>query len=136
MHQGIDLLHEALQSDLPEDLTTRVRTALSRERARQARMAHTVRMLSGGISLISFGGLFVSIQAFVSAASASGFTAYASLIVSDSSIVSAHFTSFFASLVESLPSIESTLVLALVAVFLVSLRSSVGFGIRPRIRIA
>lgn len=132
MHQGMNQLHEALRSDLPEGLSARVADALTLMRARRARMQHAVRMLSAGLSFASFAGLFFSVQAFLQAATASGFTSYASLLVSDSNVIFAHLDLFFDGLAESIPAIESTLVLALVAVFLVSLRSAIGYGVQTR----
>lgn len=136
MNQGIDILHEALQSQLPTGLEARVRASLLAFRARQERTRHAVRVFCASLSLVSFGGIFFSIKAFLSAASASGFTAYASLMLSDSSTVSAHLASFLEGLAEVMPSTETIIVLALVSVFLVSLRNAVGFGAQvPRTHI-
>lgn len=137
MHQARTLLRQALQEDLPAGLSIRVTNALIRIRTRQARLRYAASSLSGAVCLASFAGLFISLKSFLSAASASGFTAYASLMISDSSVVSGHLSSFLAGLVEVLPSAETTITLALVSVFLVSLRSAVSFGTRlPSFRTA
>lgn len=136
MYQGLSPLKNAFREELPAGLSLRVQAALSAARIRQARMRHTLSLLSSGVSVISFASLFVSLKAFATAATASGFTAYASLLVSDSSVVSSHFMSFAEALAEALPSVETTITLALVSVFLVSLRSAVSFGVAPRMRTA
>jgi cellulose synthase/poly-beta-1,6-N-acetylglucosamine synthase-like glycosyltransferase len=139
MNHDARLLREALRSELPAGLAARIEGALLRARTRRERLCHAVRMLCASLSLISFAGLFVSVRELARAASASGFTSYASLAISDSSVVVAHSDSFLASLAESLPSTETAVFLALVSVFLVSLRSAVAYGLRAersRIRIA
>ncbi|MDB5236925.1 MAG: hypothetical protein JWL88_27 [Parcubacteria group bacterium] len=133
MNEGNRFLRDALSTEVPVGLPERVQSAVSLVRIRQERLCHAVRMSCAAVSLASFGGIFFSIKAFLVAATASGFTAYTSLGVSDSSLVSAHFSSFLASLAESLPSTQMTIVLALVAVFLVSVRNAVAYGMqKPR----
>ena len=132
MNQGTRLLSAALRSDMPAGLGALVAGALTRARARQERACHIVRMLCTGLSLASFVGLFVSVRNLASAASASGFTSYASLFVSDSGTVFANFASFLQGLAEALPSAETAVFLALVAVFLVTLRSAVAYGMQTR----
>ena len=107
----------------PSYLCERVLGAIERERILRKQATLVVSSLSCAISAL---GLVLAVRAFLAAASASGFTSFASLATSDSSLIAGHFSTFTLSLLESLPTLETTAVLFVIAVFLVSLKSLVG----------
>src|SRR5262249_29998247 len=74
----------------------------------------------------SFAGAILAVRALVEALASSGFTAYASLIVSDHDVVFASGNTFLATLLESLPGPEVVIALAVLAVLIQSLRVFVG----------
>lgn len=105
--------------DAPAYLCERVLGAVSRERVRILRMRL---VFSSCAALASLIGVVSAASMLVSAMAASGFSAYASLFISDGSLVPAFGSSFLLSLAESLPGPEVALALFLIAVLIQSLR--------------
>lgn len=103
----------------PAYLCERVFGAIHRERVRTLRRRLVFSSCTAAASL--FGAVF-AIRAFATALEASGFTDYASLIVSDHDAVLASGNAFVYTLLESLPGPEAVLVLALIAVLIQSVR--------------
>ena len=92
--------------------------------ARDVSLRRRERLVLFSLSGVASGlGFLATLPLLVNAATASGFNAYASLAVSDSGIVTSHFSTFALSLLEALPGPETALALFLVSVFLVSLRN-------------
>ncbi|HVX90388.1 MAG TPA: hypothetical protein VHC20_02000 [Candidatus Paceibacterota bacterium] len=114
------------QNSAPAYLCERVFGAMTRERIRILRMRLVFSSCTGVLSL---GGFIVAGKALVAAMSASGFLTYASLALTDSSAVLGSSHSFLLSLLESLPGPEVVFSLALLAVFIQSLRVLVVSGI-------
>jgi hypothetical protein len=67
----------------------------------------------------------LALPALIRAATASGFSTFASLFISDSDLVTSHLGTFGLTLLEALPGVEVTLTLFLLSVFLVSLQNFV-----------
>jgi hypothetical protein len=116
------LLQAFSHEQCPSYLCERICQALVRERERTARTRLVFSSLSG---ISSLAGLMFALPALLSAASTTGFTSFASLMVSDSDLVTSHFSTFGMSLLEALPGFEVTITLLLVAILLVSLRTVV-----------
>jgi hypothetical protein len=106
----------------PEYLCERILMAIERERVRQGRARLAISSLSGISSLV---GLVFALPALFRAADTTGFSSYAPLMISDSDIFVSHFSTFAASLLETLPGFEVTLTLVLFAVLLVSFKNIV-----------
>jgi hypothetical protein len=120
MGSQYERLFGVLPACMPSDhLCERVTDAIRLERVRSARARFVLSSLSLVLSAI---GSFIAGRALIAAAYQSGFSAYASLAFSDGGIVSAHFSSFGLTLLESLPGPETAFTLALIAVLIESLR--------------
>jgi hypothetical protein len=116
------LLKVLPQEIMPAYLCERICEAILHERARHERTRLVFSSLTGISSLV---GLMLALPALVSAASASGFSTFASLFISDQDLILSHFSSFGLTLLEALPGFEVTVTLFLLAVFLVSLQNFV-----------
>jgi hypothetical protein len=127
MGTNFDRLFQALpQESSPVYLCERIYLAILRERERESLLWQRGRVIISSLSGISsLVGLMFALPALMSAATASGFSTFASLFVSDSDLVVSHFSSFGLSLLEALPGFEVTLTLFLLTVFLVSLQNFV-----------
>lgn len=112
----------SVEEQAPERLYGRVVEAVGRARMRAARIRLAI---SSFFIASSTAGSFFAIRATVREAVASGFTSFASLALSDTSIVARHAQEFFLSLIETLPGVEVALALFGISVFLVSFRSLV-----------
>jgi hypothetical protein len=110
----------------PVYLCERVLAAVSRERVRILR---TRLVFSSCTGILSLCGIAFASSSLAGALRASGFDAYASLLVSDTDVVAHSAPSFLLSLLESLPGPEVILTLALLAVFIQSARVLVASGI-------
>ncbi|MDR3546736.1 MAG: hypothetical protein P4M11_00420 [Candidatus Pacebacteria bacterium] len=116
-------LFQALpEESVPSYLCERILGAVQKEHARQQRVRLVISSLAGTGSLV---GLVFAIPALIRAASVTGFSSFASLLVSDGDFITSHFGSFIYPLLEALPGFEVTVTLFLLAVFLVSLRNFV-----------
>ena len=120
-------LFQALpQEPVPAYLCERILGAVQMEHARVQRVRLVISSLAGTSSLM---GLVFAIPALIRAASVTGFSSFASLLVSDNDLISSHLGAFAYPLLEVLPGFEVTVTLFLLAVFLVSLRNFVrGMG--------
>jgi hypothetical protein len=107
------------KNSAPAYLCERVFGAIHRERVRILRRRLVFSSCTAAASL--FGAVF-AVRAFAAALETSGFTDYASLIVSDHDAVLASGNVFLYTLLESLPGPEAVLVLALIAVLIQSVR--------------
>lgn len=117
----------------PEGLYGRVVEAVGRARTRAARIRLAISSFFIASSTV---GSFLAIKATIRAASASGFTSFASLALTDTSIIARHAQEFLLSLIETMPSIEVVLTLLGISVFLVSIRSFVrALALAPRVPI-
>jgi len=110
------------QESMPAYLCERICGAILRERERHERTRLVFSSLTG---IASLAGLILSLPALVSASSASGFSTFASLFISDSDLVSAHLSTFGLTLLEALPGFEVSVTLLLLSIFLVSLQNFV-----------
>jgi hypothetical protein len=106
----------------PQYLCERILLAVERERVRQARTRLAVSSLSGMSSLV---GLVFALPALFRAADTTGFSTYAPLLISDSDMITTHFSTFVSPLLETLPGFEVTITLFLLAVLLVSFKNMV-----------
>ncbi len=123
MGRNYEELFRALpQEQLPTYLCERICLALERERERHARTRLVLSSLSG---ISSIAGLMFAIPALVRAASATGFTSYAPLLISDTDLISSHLGVFALSLLQAFPGVEVTVTLFLIAVLLVSIKNFV-----------
>jgi hypothetical protein len=86
---------------------------------RRARVSIALALTAGSASIL---GIVLSIQYAVSSLAQSGFFQYASLIFSDADILTAYWQGFAFSLIETVPLLAITFMLAAFAAFLVSLR--------------
>ena len=107
------------KNSAPAYLCERVFGAIQRERVRILRRRLVFSSCTGVLSLL---GAAFAVNALAAALRTSGFTDYASLIVSDHDAVFASGTAFFYTLLESLPGPETVLALVLIAVLIQSLR--------------
>lgn len=121
------------KNSAPAYLCERVFGAIHRERVRILR---TRLVFSSCTLLVSLAGTVAAVRALFTAMSASGFTSYASLAISDSSVVFGSGQSFLLSLLESLPAPEVMFSLALIAILIQSIRvlvaSSIEWAWAPR----
>jgi hypothetical protein len=116
-------LFQALpQEPVPTYLCERILGAVQQEHTRIQRVRLVISSLAGTGSLV---GLVFAIPALIRAASVTGFSSFASLLVSDSDLFTSHHGAFVYPLLEALPGFEVTVTLFLLAVFLVSLRNFV-----------
>lgn len=123
MGNNYDRLFQALPREtVPEYLCERIYRAVLRERERYERARLVISSLFGASSLV---GLVFAFPALLNAAATSGFSTFASLLISDNDLLVSHFSTFAYSLLEALPGFEVTITLFLVAVFLVSLQNFV-----------
>lgn len=103
----------------PADLLGRVVARLAREK----RINSFRRLLFFSFSsAVSLAGIILLFRSVASSLLESGFWRFFSLLFSDFSVVMANWQNFFGSLLESLPIINLILVLALLAVFLESMK--------------
>lgn len=118
-------------TEAPEGLYGRVVEAVGRARTRAARTRLALSSFSIAFSSV---GSFFAVRATIQAASASGFTSFASLALTDTSIIARHAQEFFLSLIETMPSIEVVITLLGISIFLVSIRSFVrALALAPRV---
>lgn len=117
----------------PDRLYERVMVAVGHARTRAVR----IRLAISSLLIASSGiGTAFAVRATLRAASASGFDSFASLALTDTSIIVRHAQEFLLSLVETLPGIQVALSLLGISVLLVSVRSFVRtFAPVPRIPI-
>ena len=116
-------LFQALpQEPVPAYLCERILDAVQTEHTRVQRVRLVISSLAGTGSLV---GLVFAIPALIRAASVTGFSSFASLLVSDNDLISSHLGAFAYPLLEALPGFEVTVTLFLLAVFLVSLQNFV-----------
>lgn len=113
------LLQSLPRESAPVYLCEQVLGRLSRERSTTWRAAFVVFSLTCGASAL---GSVFAVRALAKASETSGFASFLSLAGSDSSVIAGHFSTFLATLLESLPVMETILVLGLVAVFLGSVK--------------
>jgi hypothetical protein len=111
--------------DAPSYLCERVIGAVLRERVRILRTRLV--FSSCGVLFAFVGGLF-AFSLLTAAMTASGFSAYLSLLISDSASVPALGNAYLYSLLESLPGFEVALALFFVAVLIQSLRVLIASG--------
>lgn len=104
----------------PEHLYVCIVKAVDHARTRATRIRLAISSL---FVASSTAGSILAVRATVRAASESGFTSFASLALSDTSIIARHAQEFFLSLIETLPGVEIALALLGISIFLVSLRS-------------
>jgi hypothetical protein len=110
----------------PAYLCERVLDAIHRERVRLVR----TRLVFSSCALVaSLVGSVVAVRALIEAMIASGFTTYASLAVTDSGTVFTSGSSFFLTLLESLPGPEVVASLAFLAILIQSMRVALASGI-------
>ena len=120
------------RESVPAYLCERICEAILRERERHSLYGERARLIISSLSGISsLVGLMFALPALMAAATASGFSTFAGLFVSDSDLLAAHFNTFGLSLLEALPGFEVTVTLFLLAVFLVSLKNFVQSVSRP-----
>ena len=124
------LLQALPSTTVPNYLCEQVLGAVARERAAFERVRLYVSSL---ITTASAVGSVFAVSAFIHAAGASGFTAFISLLGSDSTLIAGHFNTFLLTLLESLPAVETILMLFVLAVFLASLKGLAGNF--PRLRL-
>jgi hypothetical protein len=93
--------------------------SIQRGEVRRARVSIALALTAGSASIL---GIVLSIQYAVSSLAQSGFFQYASLIFSDADILTAYWQGFAFSLIETVPLLAITFMLAAFAAFLVSLR--------------
>ncbi len=119
--------YQQLFAALPEEaLATDTMDRLLAAAARKRAAARRMRLWAGlAGSLVSVAGFVVAVPLLVAGASASGFSLLASLALTDSDVAFAHAGTFLVSLVETLPGLDTALVLVFVAVLLASLRGLV-----------
>jgi hypothetical protein len=116
------LLQALPQEPVPTYLCERILGAVQQEHARIQRARLVISSLAGTGSLV---GLVFAIPALIRASSVTGFSSFASLLVSDGDLFTSHLGTFLYPLIEALPGFEVTVTLFLLAVFLVSLRNFV-----------
>jgi hypothetical protein len=124
-HMGTNyeqLLQALPRETMPAYLCERICEAILHERERHERTRLVFSSLTG---ISSLAGLMLALPALIAASRASGFSSFASLFISDSDLIMAHFSTFGLSLLEALPGFEVTITLFLLAVFLVSLQNFV-----------
>jgi len=109
------------ESQLPEGLYDAIIARIALARRRKARMEF---IILAGISAILTAFGWVALQYLAAESSASGFTAYLSLLSSDTTRVLGS-QEFFMSLVESLPSLALLAMLLLLGALVWSLRRTV-----------
>jgi hypothetical protein len=114
---------------VPEYLGERIHQAVLRERERREHVRLAVSSLSGAGSLV---GLAFALPALLNAAVATGFSTFASLVISDTSLVAGNFNAFVLSLLSAVPGLEVTATLFFTAAFLVSLKTLLEGLSRPR----
>jgi hypothetical protein len=107
------------KNSAPSYLCERVFGAIHRERVRILRRRLVFSSCTGLLSLL---GVTFAVNALAEALQTSGFTDYASLIVSDHDAVFASANVFLYTLLESLPGPETVTVLALLAILIQSVR--------------
>ena len=118
----------SLSEGMPEGLYEKTLLALGRARTRAAR----IRLALSGIFIASStAGFAFAIQATVRVAAASGFTSFASLALSDTSIIARHAQEFLLSLAETLPGVQLAAALFTLSVLLVSVRAFIITLARP-----
>jgi flagellar biogenesis protein FliO len=78
--------------------------------------------LQAAIIIGSIGAAIPAVSYFISSVSQSGISDYASILVSDGSSLSSHWSDFLMSVASSMPVLGSIAVLALILVFVTSLR--------------
>lgn len=110
----------AQHEQVPVELYGRVMAQVGRARTRAARIRIAFASLGIGASLA---GSFIAIRATLEAAAASGFTSYASLALTDTSVIALHAQAFAFTLVETLPGVQVAFALFGLSVLLVSMRS-------------
>ena len=114
------------QESMPAYLCERICKAILRERERHSLYGERARLVISSLSGISsLVGLMFALPALMIAASATGFSTFAGLFISDSDLLVSHFSTFGLSLLEALPGFETSITLFLLAVFLVSLKNFV-----------
>lgn len=107
------------KNSAPAYLCERVFGAIHRERVRILRRRLVFSSCTG---LLSLAGAAFALNSLIDALRTSGFTDYASLLVSDHDAVLASGSAFFYTLLDSLPGPETVLALALLAVLIQSVR--------------
>ena len=123
---SFERLFQTLPPTIPSPrLCERVVDGIRQERARAAGTRFFAAL---AVAFASLAGMVYAVRLFAAAAYESGFSAYASLAFSDGGTLSAHASAFGASLLESLPGPEATLVLLLFAVLIQSARIAAGSG--------
>lgn len=108
--------------ELPESLYGSVLAAVGRARRRASRIRLAISSLFIGIS---GAGIVLTVRDTLAAAQASGFASFASLALSDTSVVVRHAQEFLLSLIETMPGLDVAALLLGLSVFLVSLRTFV-----------
>lgn len=123
---SFERLFQTLPPTIPSPrLCERVVDGIRQERARAAGTRFFAAL---AVAFASLEGVVYAVRLFAAAAYESGFSAYASLAFSDSGAMSAHASSFGATLLESLPGPEAALTLALLAILIQSARIALGSG--------
>jgi len=105
-------------------IETTVMFRIEKSRLNRARLFLTLHISSVVIALFAF---IPVIKSFVSASSQSGFSTYLSLFSSDWSYALASWKDFGLSLIESLPIIETVLIVGLLLIIANALRRGVGY---------
>jgi len=123
MEDTTESLFKALPRETPPSyLCERILQSVAQAHTRQRQVRLVVSSFCGASSLVA---LAFAVPALLSAASVTGFSSFASLLLSDNDVMISHFSSFALSLLEALPGVEVTVTLFLLAVFLVSLQNFV-----------
>jgi hypothetical protein len=123
MEDTFESLLQVLPRETPPSyLCERILSVVALEHTRQRRVRLVVSSFSGASSLVA---LAFAVPALIHAASVTGFNSYASLFMTDSDVMTSHFSTFALSIMEALPGFEVTVTLFLLAVFLVSLQNFV-----------
>jgi len=112
--------------EAPAYLCERVLVAVSRERIRLVRMRL---VFSSCASFLSLAAIFTAGRMLVNAMHATGFSSYASLMLSDGGAVLGNGHAYLLTLAESLPGPETILTLLALAVLIQSLRVMISSGI-------
>jgi hypothetical protein len=125
MGRKIEQLFEVLPQDsLPSYLCERICLAIQREREKRSLYRERARLMISSLTTAgSFVGLAFALPALMRAAEARNFSTIAGLFVSDSDVLTSHFSTFVLSLIEATPGFEVMVTLFLLAVFLVSLQN-------------
>ena len=105
-------------------IESNVMLRIEHSRLNRARLFLTLHISSIVIALLAF---IPVIKSFVNASSQSGFSTYLSLFSSDWSYALASWKDFGLSLVESMPIIETVLIVALILVIANALRRGAGY---------